>query len=154
MYNKCLERAFKNNTRAVDYFDLNHIESKGQEVYLYLNKPSGALLNNLCEPLFTIYDASQSDEDIASHPICTGPFVVDDFVSEKTIETSRNENYYDGKAKLDHVHFTQVSDSDARVLALQSKEVDLANTIDYSSLKLFRKIKTIKFLKYWVHAQM
>ena len=144
---QCLERAFKNNTRAVDYFDLNHIESKGQEVYLYLNKPSGALLNNLCEPLFTIYDASQSDEDIASHPICTGPFVVDDFVSEKTIETSRNENYYDGKAKLDHVHFTQVSDSDARVLALQSKEVDLANTIDYSSLKLFRKNKDYQVLE-------
>lgn len=144
---QCLERAFKNNTRAVDYFDLNHIESKGQEVYLYLNKPSGALLNNLCEPLFTIYDASQSDEDIASHPICTGPFVVDGFVSEKTIETSRNENYYDGKAKLDHVHFTQVSDSDARVLALQSKEVDLANTIDYSSLKLFRKNKDYQVLE-------
>lgn len=144
---QCLERAFKNNTRTVDYFDLNHIESKGQEVYLYLNKPSGALLNNLCEPLFTIYDASQSDEDIASHPICTGPFVVDDFVSEKTIETSRNENYYDGKAKLDHVHFTQVSDSDARVLALQSKEVDLANTIDYSSLKLFRKNKDYQVLE-------
>lgn len=144
---QCLERAFKNNTRAVDYFDLNHVESKGQEVYLYLNKPSGALLNNLCEPLFTIYDASQSDEDIASHPLCTGPFVVDDFVSEKTIETSRNENYYDGKAQLDHVHFTQVSDSDARVLALQSKEVDLANTIDYSSLKLFRKNKDYQVLE-------
>lgn len=144
---QCLERAFKNNTRTVDYFDLNHVEGKGQEVYLYLNKPSGALLNNLCEPLFTIYDASQSDEDIASHPICTGPFVVDDFVSEKTIETSRNENYYDGKAKLDHVHFTQVSDSDARVLALQSGEVDLANTIDYSSLKLFRNNKDYQVLE-------
>lgn len=48
---QCLERAFKNNTRTVDYFDLNHVEGKGQEVYLYLNKPSGALLNNLCEPL-------------------------------------------------------------------------------------------------------
>ena len=144
---QCLERAFKNNTRTVDYFDLNHVEGKGQEVYLYLNKPSGALLNNLCEPLFTIYDASQSDEDIANHPICTGPFVVDDFVSEKTIETSRNENYYDGKAKLDHVHFSQVSDSDARVLALQSKEVDLANTIDYSSLKLFRKNKDYQVLE-------
>lgn len=144
---QCLERAFKNNMRTVDYFDLNHVEGKGQEVYLYLNKPSGALLNNLCEPLFTIYDASQSDEDIANHPICTGPFVVDDFVSEKTIETSRNENYYDGKAKLDHVHFSQVSDSDARVLALQSKEVDLANTIDYSSLKLFRKNKDYQVLE-------
>ena len=144
---KCLERAFKNNTRAVDYFDLNHVESKGQEIYLYLNKPSGALLNNLCEPLFTIYDASQSDKDIASHPLCTGPFVVDEFVSEKTIDTSRNENYYDGKAQLDHVHFTQVADSDARVLALQSQEVDLANTIDYSSLKLFRKNKDYQVIE-------
>ena len=130
----CLERAFEKNTRAIDYFDLNHVEAKGQDIYLYLNKSSGAILNNLCEPLFTIYDASQSEEDIANHPLCTGPFVVDDFVSEKTIDTSKNKKYYDGKAKLDHVHFSQVADSDARVLALQSGEVDLANTIDYSSL--------------------
>ena len=40
-----------------------------QEVYLYLNKSSGAILNNLCEPLFTIYDASQSEEDIANNPV-------------------------------------------------------------------------------------
>jgi peptide/nickel transport system substrate-binding protein len=60
----CLERAFEKNTRAIDYFDLNHVEAKGQDIYLYLNKSSGAILNNLCEPLFTIYDASQSEEDI------------------------------------------------------------------------------------------
>ena len=143
----CLERAFEKNTRAIDYFDLNHVEAKGQDIYLYLNKSSGAILNNLCEPLFTIYDASQSEEDIASHPICTGPFVVDDFVSEKTIDTSKNKKYYDGKAKLDHVHFSQVADSDARVLALQSGEVDLANTIDYSSLKLFRNNKDYQVLE-------
>lgn len=143
----CLERAFEKNTRAIDYFDLNHVEADGQDVYLYLNKSSGAILNNLCEPLFTIYDASQSDEDIANHPLCTGPFVVDDFVSEKTIETSKNKKYYDGKAKLDYVHFSQVADSDARVLALQSGEVDLANTIDYSSLKLFRNNKNYHVLE-------
>lgn len=143
----CLERAFEKNTRAIDYFDLNHVEAKGQDIYLYLNKSSGAILNNLCEPLFTIYDASQSEEDIANHPLCTGPFVVDDFVSEKTIDTSKNKKYYDGKAKLDHVHFSQVADSDARVLALQSGEVDLANTIDYSSLKLFRNNKDYQVLE-------
>ena len=88
----CLERAFEKNTRAIDYFDLNHVEAKGQDIYLYLNKSSGAILNNLCEPLFTIYDASQSEEDIASHPICTGPFVVDDFVSEKTIDAVSNQS--------------------------------------------------------------
>ena len=143
----CLERAFEKNTRAIDYFDLNHVEAKGQDIYLYLNKSSGAILNNLCEPLFTIYDASQSEEDIANHPLCTGPFVVDDFASEKTIDTSKNKKYYDGKAKLDHVHFSQVADSDARVLALQSGEVDLANTIDYSSLKLFRNNKNYHVLE-------
>lgn len=92
MTNSCLERAFEKNTRAIDYFDLNHVEAKGQDIYLYLNKSSGAILNNLCEPLFTIYDASQSEEDIANHPLCTGPFVVDDFVSEKTIDTSKIKN--------------------------------------------------------------
>ena len=134
----CLERAFEKNTRATDYFILDHVEANGQECTIHLQQPSGAIINNLCEPLFTIYDASQSEESIASNPICTGPFVVDEFVAEKTIDISRNESYYDGKAKLDHVHFIQVADSDSRVFALQSGEVDLANTIDYSSLELFR----------------
>ena len=134
----CLERAFEKNTRATDYFVLDHVEASGQDFTIYLKTPSGAILNNLCEPLFTIYDTTQSDESIATNPICTGPFVVDEFVAEKTIDTSRNDHYYDGEAKLDHVHFIQVADSDARVFALQSGEVDLANTIDYSSLELFR----------------
>ena len=60
---------------------------------------------------------------------------------ENSIFSGKNKKYYDGKAKLDYVHFSQVADSDARVLALQSGEVDLANTIDYSSLKLFRNNK-------------
>lgn len=88
----CLERAFEKNTRAIDYFDLNHVEADEQDVYLYLNKSSGAILNNLCEPLFTIYDASQSEEDIANNPLCTGPFVVDDFVSEKQLIQAKIKN--------------------------------------------------------------
>mgnify|MGYP000299633490 FL=1 len=56
------------------------------------------------------------------------------FQKKQSIQ-AKIKKYYDGKAKLDHVHFSQVADSDARVLALQSGEVDLANTIDYSSLK-------------------
>ena len=39
----CLERAFEKNTRAIDYFDLNHVEADKQDVYLYLNKSSGAI---------------------------------------------------------------------------------------------------------------
>lgn len=48
-----------------------------------------------------------------------------------------------------------MADSDARVLALQSGEVDLANTIDYSSLKLFRNNKDYSgFRSFMGHVQM
>ena len=133
----CIERAFERNSRAKDYFDLNRVEATGQNVTVYLNTASGAVINNLCEPLFTIYDASESEDKIQSTPSCTGAFVIDQFVPETTIDSSSNKSYWDGQVGVETVHFTQVADSDSRVLALQSGEVDLATTIDYSNLSLF-----------------
>ncbi|WP_041139546.1 ABC transporter substrate-binding protein [Beduini massiliensis] len=133
----CIERAFTKNARAKDYFDLSHVEASGQNVTVYLNTASGAVINNLCEPLFTIYDASENEDKIQTSPSCTGAFVIDQFVPETTIDSSANKNYWDGQVGLETVHFTQVADSDSRVLALQSGEVDLVTTIDYSNLSLF-----------------
>lgn len=136
MVKLCIERAFSKNIRAKDYFDLASIEADGQNVILHLNSASGAILNNLCEPLFTIYDASENN--IENMPSCTGPFIITDYKPEASIDTKRNENYWDGEVKLDTVHFKQVVDSDARILALQTGEVDLATTIDYTNLSLFQ----------------
>jgi len=133
----CLERAFAKNSRAKEYFDLAAVEAEGQDVMLYLNTPSGAVLNNLCEPLFTIYDASQSDDVISRQPSCTGPFVITDFKPEISVDCVANENYWDGEVQLASVHFVQVADADARVLALQNGEVDMVTTIDYSNVSLF-----------------
>lgn len=132
----CIQRVFDRNLRATEYFDLKDIQASGQTLTISLNTPSGAILNNLCEPLFTIYDTSESN--IENQPICTGPFVIETFVPERSVECKANDNYWQGEVGLESVKFTQIADSDARVLALQSGEVDMVTTIDYSNLNLFK----------------
>lgn len=133
---KCLERAFAQNPRAKDYFDLKEVTYENNEVYIHLNRPSGAIINNLCEPLFTIYDLDSGN--VETSPICTGPYVITNFKSENIIDVVSNENYHDGSASLDSIHFVEIADSDSRVMALQNGDVDLVTTIDYSNLDLFK----------------
>lgn len=133
-----IDRAFANNARAAEYFKPASIQANGQTLTIRTTEPCGAILNNLCEPLFTIIDTDAADADIAVAPVCTGPYVVTSYTPDVKVELAKNEHYWDGTPGLDTITVSEVADSDSRVLALQSGEVDLTNTIDNSSLELFR----------------
>ncbi|MDD3368782.1 MAG: ABC transporter substrate-binding protein [Lachnospiraceae bacterium] len=133
-----IERAFTRNVRATEYFNPVSIEADEQTLTIRTQEPCGALLNNLCEPLFSIIDTEAKEETIAYAPVCTGPYIITEYVPDVKVELVKNENYWDGEPGLDSITVTQVADSDSRVLALQSEEVDLTNTVDNSSLELFR----------------
>ena len=70
-------------------------------------------------------------------PIGTGPYAVRDFKPEKSIELERNKNYWDGEVGLDSISVTYIADESARVMAMQSGEVDMTNYITYQSIKNF-----------------
>ena len=101
------------------------------------SEPNAALLNNICEPVFDIVDTTQSEDSIKTAPVCTGPYVVSSFTSEQSVELEKNENYWDGEAGLDTISVTQIADSDARAMAIQSGETDITNTIDNKSVTMF-----------------
>lgn len=132
-----IERSLELNARAKGYLDVASIEAEGQKLTIKTNKPNGALLNNISEPLFDIIDVSEGDEVLKTRPSGTGPFIVTDFVPETSIELVKNENYWDGEVGLDSVSVTYIADESARVMALQSGEVDLSNYIDYQSIPTF-----------------
>ena len=75
-------------------------------------------------------------EDIANKPAGTGPYMVTSFVEDR-IELEANRNYWNGEVGLDTITFTRVSDAEARVMALQSGELDMTITIDHTNIKLF-----------------
>jgi peptide/nickel transport system substrate-binding protein len=130
-------RAVEANPRAEEYLKIDHIDADGQDLTIVTSEPNAALLNNMAEPVFSIIDTSCSDDEIRSEVCGTGPYMVSEFVSENKVELTANPDYWDGEPGLDSITVTQIADSDARAMALQSKEIDLTNTIDNTTLKLF-----------------
>ncbi len=122
------------NTRFPTYIDLKEIIADGQELTLVSNSKNPAMLFNLVEPVFSVMDVTV--EDIVNAPAGTGPYMVESFV-ENRIELVANPNYWGGEIGLDTITFTRIGDAEARVMALQSGEIDMTVTIDNTSLKLF-----------------
>lgn len=132
-----IERAIGMSARAADYLDVDTIEADGMTLTIKTKNPNGALPYNLVEPVFTIIDTEQSLEDIQKGPICTGAYIITDFVSEQSIELEKNPNFWGGEVGLDTISVKYVSDANSRAMAVQSGELDLANSVEYTSLSQF-----------------
>lgn len=132
-----IERAVSMNDRAAEYLKIASMEADGQTLTIKTTEPNAALLNNMVEPVFNIIDVTQSEEVIQTAPVGTGPYVVADFASEQMVELVKNENYWGGEVGLDTITVTQITDANARAMALQSGEVDVTNTIDNTSCTIF-----------------
>ena len=132
-----IERAIAMNDRAAEYLKVDSMEADGQDLTIKTTEANAALLNNLVEPVFDIIDTTESEENIQTAPVCTGPYVVSGFTPEQTVTLAANPAYWDGTAGLDTITVTQIADADARAMAIQSGEIDLTNTIDNTSVTLF-----------------
>lgn len=82
-------------------------------------------LNALADPHFIICDVTDTSE-IATKPICTGPYMIDKFEPEKSMELVPNKNYWNGTPKLSRIVNKAVGKSTTLGLAVESGDVDLA----------------------------
>lgn len=130
-----IQYALDTNSRAATYLDLKEMTADGQELTLVTNAPNAALIFNLTEPLFCIFDVTA--EDMANNPQGTGPYKVTGFESDVRVYLAKNEDYWDGEVGLDSITVSEIADSEARVMALQSGETEMTVTLDNSSLALF-----------------
>ncbi|WP_432522306.1 ABC transporter substrate-binding protein [Kineococcus sp. SYSU DK006] len=64
-------------------------------------------------------------EDIADHPVGTGPFSFSERVRGERIALVRNDDYWGTVPQLDGVVFRPIPDASARVAALRSGDVDM-----------------------------
>ncbi|WKY44225.1 ABC transporter substrate-binding protein [Eubacteriaceae bacterium ES2] len=133
----CFERTFAKNSRASTYFKLDQMIADGQNLTIITSEPCGALLNNLVEPIFSVIDVSVDEAMITNTPVGTGPYAVTDFVSELSAECVKYADYWDGEPGLDSISYQYIKDPDSRAMALQSGEIDLAQTIPQASMSLF-----------------
>jgi peptide/nickel transport system substrate-binding protein len=83
------------------------------------------------ESVFLIYDAEAVDavgedwDSLVTAGIYTGPYTVTALTGER-LETARNEDYWRGMPALPGVTVSFVSDPNARILAVQNGEADIA----------------------------
>lgn len=118
------ERAVEENAAVASALKIESIEADGMEVTFTNEEPYPAFVSELVHTNASIIKTDA--DNISEHPIATGPFKVESFISESEINLERYEEYWDTPAKLNEVTIKFNSDANVRALSLQSGEADIA----------------------------
>ena len=133
---KSIERAVAKDERAKSNAKLASMEVDGEYLIYKTTEPYASLVANLTEPLFCIIDTDQAEADIPNGPICTGPYKITSFTPDVEIQLAKNEYYWNGDVALDTYTLKDIEDDDTRLAALQSGELDMAQSISATGITI------------------
>lgn len=131
-----LKRIGQENDRALSLKDAE-FTVENNEITIKTKEPFATIINDLADPYASIVNLKDST-DLVLAPIGTGPFKVEKFTPEVSIELLKNENYWDGEVKLDKATVKKIGDKETISLALQSGEIDAAFDLGAQALDLFK----------------
>lgn len=137
-----IERTLEFNLRAKETLKIENITLEENNIIIYTSEENPTLINDLCDPFVSIIDVSE--DNIDTNPIGTGPFMIEEFNHSGASYFKKNDNYWDGKVKLDRIKVIPIADADTLAMALQSGEVDVAQGLSYSMVNLFERDKNYK----------
>jgi peptide/nickel transport system substrate-binding protein len=96
------------------------------------------LINDLASPELAIADLDHSG-DKKTGLVATGPFIVSSFEPGGTTQVARNEQYWNGKAKLDGAVFYYMPEAGTSFLAIQNGEIDTYTSVTSDAAEQYRK---------------
>jgi peptide/nickel transport system substrate-binding protein len=111
-------------------------------VALITDKPYAPLLNNLALwlcPILSPKAMAEYKDQIVRHPVGTGPFKFVKWVKDDQIILERNDAYWGEKAKVEKIILKSIPEPSARLMALQSGTIDIADDLDPDSIALVKK---------------
>lgn len=94
-----------------------------------LKKPNGVFMNICAAPLFMMVDPTRYEElgeDYGTNPSGTGPFKYVSWEPGERVVLERYEDYWGEGALVDRVVLEVIPDPNARVIALETGEIDMA----------------------------
>jgi peptide/nickel transport system substrate-binding protein len=109
------------------FYDINRVEKiDDYTVKIYMNVPNASIMLSLA--MFTANivspaNAERYGEDAFKHPSGTGPFKFVEWVKDDHITLEAYDGYWKGRPKLDKLIFRVIPDASARLLALETGEV-------------------------------
>ncbi len=96
---------------------------------IQLKQPFAGLMRLLTDQRMSIASPKALDEwkgdELALHPVGTGPYMVDKLEAGQQVEVVRNPKFWGGKPKLDRIVFRPLYDPTTAATALQTGQVDM-----------------------------
>lgn len=133
---QCLEHLLANHDRAPSDTKITDIKADSQVLTITTSEPNPVLMNYLGDPYGCIIDVDASDFD-KGIVVGTGPYVVEDMVTDDHLTLTKNENYWNGTPKIDELIIRTLSDGDTLSAALQAGDIDAAYGMAYESYPNF-----------------
>jgi len=109
-------------------------------VQFKLKNPYAPFLSNLAYPTGLIVSPAgvkKHGKDFGRNPVGTGAFKFAEWESNAKIVVTRNDNYWDGAAKLEAVVFRPITDGNTRVAEMLSGGIDMMVEVPPDSVAKF-----------------
>lgn len=115
------------------------------KVHITLSSPNAVFPHVLKSPMFVVLPSKNSEVDRTSTD-GTGPYRIESFEPGSRIRFVRNPNYWDLEnfGFFDSAEAVVIADAAARMNALRSGQVDVANSVDLKTVSLLQRVKGIR----------
>lgn len=117
------------------------MNAEGQTLTITTEVPLPQFPSELVHPNAAIIDVTE--DNFEQNPVGTGPFSVDSFEAGTKVTLKGYDEYWDGTPNLNSVTLTFNEDANARTLALQSGDADIAFRPAIESLETLQGDKAI-----------
>jgi peptide/nickel transport system substrate-binding protein len=123
-----LDEKFSSPWRA-NYTPIDTIETPDPTTVRFsLKTPFGPFLSYMDMGIVSKAAAEKLGKDFGTKPVGTGPFKVDNWATGDSINLSAHETFFQGRANLDRLQVKVVPDNSARVVALESGDLDFVQS--------------------------
>lgn len=123
-----LDEKFNSPSRAF-YTPIDKVEAVDKRTVRFtLKTPFGPFLSFMDMGIVPKAAAEKLGKDFGTKPVGAGPFKVDNWISGNKVELSAHDDFFQGRANLDRMVASVVPDNSARVVALESGDLDFVQS--------------------------
>ncbi|WP_186670480.1 glutathione ABC transporter substrate-binding protein [Sporosarcina sp. BP05] len=119
-------------------------------VTLKLSEPYAPLLSILASnegSILSPKSIKETADELAVHPVGTGPFVFDSWKSGQQITLKKNENYWGEKVKVDAVEFKVVPEDSTRLAMVESGEAHISDQVPVTEIDRIESSDTLNLFR-------
>jgi len=119
-------------------------------VQFNLKEPFGAFVNAIAHPGSLILSPKALKtygDEVSKHPVGTGPFIFDEWVSGSHVRIKKNPDYWRGEVKVDSITFRPIPESGSRLAMLRAGQAQYIYPMPAELLKIAENDSKIDIIK-------